>query len=61
MSAERVTWLGPQRRDPTLAAALQSLGLPAEARVATITAGWQEREDDDGELREHLGQRSVRR
>jgi len=59
LSAGRVTWLGPQRREPTLAASLQSLGLPADAQVATITAGWQEREDDEQELREHLGHRAV--
>ena len=54
-----MTWLGPQRRDPTLADSLRSLGLRADANVATITAGWQEREDDDRELSEHLGHRAV--
>jgi hypothetical protein len=44
---------------PTLAGVLQSLGLAADATVATVTAGWQEREDDDRELREHLGDRAV--
>jgi len=52
----RVTLLGPQRR-PTLQAVASSLypGGP----VATITAGWQEREDDDAELGKLLGSRDV--
>ena len=33
--------------------------LDAEAVVATITAGWQEREVDDAELRELVGRRTV--
>ena len=33
--------------------------LDAEAVVATITAGWQERELDDAELRELVGRRTV--
>lgn len=51
-----VTLLGPQRR-PTLHRVLQPSG--SDARVATVTAGWQERERDDGELHELLGGRSV--
>src|SRR6267154_5250898 len=39
--------LGPQRR-PTLEGVVRSLGLSGP--VATVTAGWQEREPDDGEL-----------
>ncbi len=52
----RVTLLGPQRR-PTLdtVAASQRLERP----VATITAGWQEREPEDGELSRRLGSRDV--
>ena len=52
----RVILLGPQRR-PTLAAVARSMGLPGP--VATITAGWQEREPDDSELSELLGARDV--
>jgi hypothetical protein len=52
----RVTLLGPQRR-PTLDAVVAALGL--EGPVATITAGWQEREPDDGELSKLLGARDV--
>lgn len=53
----RVILLGPQRLQPTLAATLAALQI--NGRVATVTAGWQEREPDDRELHEHLGGRSV--
>jgi hypothetical protein len=43
----RVILLGPQRR-PTVGAVMGALGLGGP--VATITAGWQEREPDDAEL-----------
>jgi hypothetical protein len=39
--------LGPQRR-PTLDAVVRSLELPGP--IATVTAGWQEREPEDAEL-----------
>lgn len=52
----KVTLLGPQRR-PTLATVASSL--PAGQPVATITAGWQERESDDAELSALLGARDV--
>jgi hypothetical protein len=52
----RVTLLGPQRR-PTLDSVVASLG--PGGPFATITAGWQERERDDGELSERLGRRGV--
>jgi hypothetical protein len=51
-----VTLLGPQRR-PTVETVAASLP-PAEP-IATITAGWQERESDDGELSKLLGFRDV--
>ena len=62
----RVILLGPQRR-PTLDAVVRSLHLdgagPGGAGlggpVATITAGWQDRESDDGELSALLGGRDV--
>ena len=55
----RVILLGPQRR-PTVDAVARSLGLAGpENRVATITAGWQEREPDDTELSTLLGGRAV--
>lgn len=49
--------LGPQRHDPTLRQELSRYGIPGP--VATITAGWQEREAEDEELQEHLGVASV--
>jgi hypothetical protein len=52
----RVILLGPQRR-PTVDAVARSLGLADP--VATITAGWQEREPDDAELSTLLGGRAV--
>ena len=52
----KVTLLGPQRR-PTLDTVAASLC--PEGPVATITAGWQEREPDDGELGKLLGARDV--
>jgi hypothetical protein len=54
-----IVLLGPQRLVPTLRDALRSLGAPDDARVATVTAGWQEREPDDQELDEHLGGRTA--
>ncbi len=55
--SRQITLLGPQpRRRP----ARGSLGdLDAGAVVATVTAGWQEREVDDAELRELVGARTV--
>jgi hypothetical protein len=52
----RVTLLGPQRR-PTLDTV--AAWLYPEGPIATITAGWQEREPDDGELGKLLGSRDV--
>jgi hypothetical protein len=52
----KVTLLGPQRR-PTLDRVVASLA-PGQP-VATITAGWQEREGDDAELSTLLGYRDV--
>lgn len=44
--------LGPQRFDPDVAAVLAENGLGG--RAAVVTAGWQEREPEDQELRDHL-------
>ena len=52
----RIVLLGPQRR-PTVDAVARSLSL--DGPVATITAGWQEREPDDAELSTLLGGRAV--
>ncbi|WP_192796568.1 hypothetical protein [Serinicoccus kebangsaanensis] len=56
-SDPRITLLGPQR-DPQLDQVMTSLGL-ATARVATITAGWRDREHDDALLVQQLGGQSV--
>jgi hypothetical protein len=52
-----VVLLGAQRFDPTLGEAVAELGI--EGRIATISAGWQEREEEDDDLKEHLGGRTV--
>ncbi len=49
--------LGPQRFVTTVGPAMRSLGV--EGPVAVINAGWEEREDDDGELDDLLGGRAV--
>ena len=51
-----VTLLGPQRT-PTVSRVLRSL--PVDGPVATITAGWREREPDDAELNDVLDGRAV--
>lgn len=48
-----VTLLGPQRR-PTLTGVVRRRGLHGRP-LATVTAGWQDRESDDAELDEHIG------
>lgn len=56
MASERpskIIVLGAQRFDPSLRAAVDTLGV--KGRIAMITAGWQEREPEDDELAEHLG------
>ncbi len=52
-----VVLLGPQRFDPTVAVAAEAVGITG--RIALVTAGWQEREAEDGDLMDHLGGRSV--
>jgi enterochelin esterase-like enzyme len=52
-----VVLLGAQRKDPTLGAVVSKLG--GASKFALITAGWQEREDEDDELNEHLGGATV--
>jgi hypothetical protein len=47
--------LGPQFRAPNLRDALARAGI--DGPIATITAGWQEREGELGALEEHLGRR----
>ncbi|MBL9038126.1 MAG: hypothetical protein JNG84_06400 [Archangium sp.] len=45
--------LGPQRLSPTLLDVVKAMGI--EGRIVTITAGWQEREDQVLELHASLG------
>ena len=52
-----VTLLGPQRLAPTLVHAVRAAAV--EGDVAVVTAGWQEREEEVDELRDHLGGRVV--
>lgn len=53
----RTILLGPQRFQTTATAALRSLGI--DGPVATINAGWEEREDDVAELDSALDGRAV--
>jgi hypothetical protein len=52
-----VTLLGPQRRSAAARAAVAEL-MP-EGRIATVNAGWQERENDSAELSDVLGGRML--
>jgi hypothetical protein len=52
-----IVLLGPQRLRRTLGEAVARAGVTG--RVATITAGWQEREREDEELDLHLEKRTV--
>lgn len=52
-----VTLLGPQRLGPNLCAEVDRQGI--DGAVAAITAGWQGREEEDDELRAHLGRPVV--
>ena len=47
--------LGPQRRDPIVRTAIDDLVRDRSLPVAVVTAGWEEREDEDQELRQHVG------
>lgn len=49
--------LGAQRFQPTLAAAVKEAGV--QGRIAVVTAGWQEREDEDEELAGDLDGRTI--
>ena len=51
-----IVLLGPQRFTPTLGEAVTRAGIAG--RLASVTAGWQEREAEDLELHEHLGERT---
>ncbi len=51
--------LGPQRRDPSVCDAVDALVPNRREPVAVVTAGWEEREDEDEELREHCNRKVV--
>ena len=51
-----VILLGPQRLEPTLSSVIERIGV--EGPIATVTAGWEEREGEDQELAQHLGGRT---
>lgn len=49
-----ITLLGPQRLAPTLVDEVDRLAIDPAGSIVAITAGWQEREAEDDELRAHL-------
>jgi len=49
--------LGPQRFEPNVASVLADRNV--QGSIAVVTAGWQEREDEDLELRDHLSHPMV--
>ncbi len=53
----RIVLLGPQRERVTVGQVLDDLGVTGN--VATITAGWQDWESDDGALNAHIGRPTV--
>lgn len=57
MARQGVVLLGPQRLQPTLKDAVDSLGI--RGRIASVTAGWEEREREDHELAAHLHNRTF--
>jgi hypothetical protein len=57
MVKPNVVLLGPQRLQPTLVDAVESLGI--RGRIASVTAGWEEREREDQELSAHLHNRTF--
>lgn len=61
--SRRIVLLGPQRVTPTLAAATDDLveegALAADATIATITAGWQDREGSLDHLDPGAGRRLI--
>jgi hypothetical protein len=50
---QHLVLLGPQRFDPTVRDAFGALDVTGP--IAVVTAGWQEREAEDADLRDHLG------
>ncbi|MDH3254578.1 MAG: hypothetical protein OEM62_06265, partial [Acidobacteriota bacterium] len=52
-----IVLLGPQRLRPKLADVVRQMNVSGQ--IAAVTAGWEEREQEDDELAEHLGGRTV--
>ena len=52
--SSKVTLLGHQRHVPMVRQAVETWVVDPRAPVAVVTAGWEERENEDQELREHL-------
>ena len=57
ISDRRVVLLGPQHDKQSVAKAVDDLGVAGS--LATVTAGWEDREGEDAELSEHLGGRTL--
>ena len=57
MAAPAVILLGPQRSQPTVGEVVAELGL--RGPLGLVTAGWQEREPEDEELRRAIGCEAV--
>lgn len=57
-TATKAVVLGPQRHVPIVKPALESMVGPARAPIAFVSGGWEERESEDGEFRDHV-QRPV--
>lgn len=53
----RVVLLGPQRFEPNLSTTIDALG--CGERLAVVSAGWQEREDETEELARHVDREIV--
>jgi hypothetical protein len=58
-AVRRAIVLGPQRHVPIVRDALDSLGIEDNAEVGFVSAGWEERETEDGEFREHVGRKVL--
>lgn len=52
----RIVLLGPQRSRPTVRRVVSKLEI--DGPIAAVTAGWQEREQEDDELAEHLQEKT---
>lgn len=55
----RAILLGPQRHVPIVRPAVEFLVGDEGGAVAVVTAGWEERENEDAELREHLARPAI--